>query len=52
MPVRFGAAGELLPDPIRVEKTTGVVSYARGPSVEPGKLIDIERKRLQKEMRQ
>jgi len=43
MPLRFGVAGTSLPDPIRVDKATGVVSYVEGPAIEPVALLDIER---------
>jgi hypothetical protein len=51
MPVRFGYTGEALPDPIRVNKVSGVISYAEGPSVQAAALIEIERKRLQEDLR-
>jgi hypothetical protein len=46
MPLKFGVAGRPLPAPIRVDKATGLVSYAEGPSVQPLDLLQIERARL------
>jgi hypothetical protein len=52
LPVRFGVAGTKLPNPVRVDKRTGKVSYAAGESIDPKALIEIERKRIQDLLRE
>jgi hypothetical protein len=51
MSLRFGVTGTSLPDPIRVDKTTGIVSYAEGPQIQPFALLQIERARLEENLR-
>src|SRR4051794_38486390 len=51
MSLRFGFSGARLPDPIRVDKTTGIVSYAKGPQIQPFALLQIERARLKVNLR-
>ena len=51
MPLRFGVAGTRLSHPIRVDKATGVVSYAEGPAFQASALLQIERARLEENLR-